>query len=48
VNHYLDLAEQELRRVSIISSQTLRFHKQLTNPAEVTREQLFERMLNIY
>ncbi len=48
VNQYLDLAEQELRRVSVISTQTLRFHRQLTNPMEVTCEELFESVLNIY
>ena len=48
VGQYLDLAEQELRRVSIISTQTLRFHKQLTNPIEVTCAELFESVLNMY
>jgi PAS domain S-box-containing protein len=32
---YLDTAEQELRRVALISSQTLRFHKQATHPTEL-------------
>ncbi len=29
---YLDVAERELRRVSVITSQTLRFHRQSTRP----------------
>lgn len=45
---YLDLAEVELQRVSVISNQTLRFHKQSTKPAAVSGEQLFESVLSIY
>jgi PAS domain S-box-containing protein len=48
VKQYLDLAEQELRRVSSISTQTLRFHKQLSNPVEVSCEELFTSVLNIF
>lgn len=48
VQHYLDLAERELRRVSIISNQTLRFHKQSTKPMPVATTDLFESVLSIY
>ena len=48
VQHYLELAERELRRVSAISSQTLRFHKQATNPTPVTCEELIESVLALY
>ncbi len=48
VREYLDLAERELRRVSVISNQTLRFYKQSTKPAAVTAEDLFESVLSIY
>lgn len=47
VNGYLDTAERELRRVSVISNQTLRFHKQSTAPTEVTCSELFESVLTI-
>jgi len=45
---YLDTAERELRRVSIITNQTLRFYKQNTSPREVRCEELFESVLSIY
>jgi PAS domain S-box-containing protein len=40
VHRYIQAAERELRRVSIISNQTLRFHKQSTNPKFVRSEEL--------
>jgi PAS domain S-box-containing protein len=46
--NYLETAERELRRVSVISSQTLRFHKQSTNPRSVTIAELLESVLSIY
>ena len=45
---YLDTAERELRRVAVISSQTLRFYKQSTNPKPVTCEELFEGAMLIF
>ena len=45
---YLDLAERELRRISVISWQTLRFHRQSTSPSLVTCEDLFESVLSVY
>ncbi len=48
IHGYLDTAERELRRVSVISSQTLRFHKQSSAPSEVTCSELFESVLSIY
>ncbi len=45
---YLDTAERELRRVSAITSQTLRFHRQATRPRAVTAEELFQDVLSIY
>jgi signal transduction histidine kinase len=48
IKEYLDLADQELRRIGAISSQTLRFHRQLTNPTEVRCETLFSSSLTIY
>ena len=48
IQQYLQTAEIELRRVSAIASQTLRFHKQSTSPQAITPEQLFESVLSIY
>ncbi len=48
VQHYLETAERELRRVSVISNQTLRFHRQSTSPTSVTCEALIETILTIY
>ena len=48
VQQYLDTAERELRRVSVISNQTLRFYRQSTNPTAVTCEQLFESTLAVF
>lgn len=45
---FLDLADQEIRRVSIIANQTLRFHKQATSPQAVTASDLFSTVLSIY
>lgn len=45
---YLDMADRELRRAAAITSQTLRFYKQSTNPIEVTSEDLMEGVLGIY
>jgi signal transduction histidine kinase len=45
---YLELAERELRRVSAISNQTLRFYRQSTNARPVTCEDLFESVLSIH
>jgi PAS domain S-box-containing protein len=47
-NSYLDLADQEIRRVSIIASQTLRFHKQASNPQAVAAADLFSTVMSIY
>ena len=48
VQTFLDLADQELRRVSIIANQTLRFHKQATKPQAVSGEDLYSTVLSIY
>ncbi len=44
---YLDVAERELRRVSVISNQTLRFHKQPSNPTAITWDDLVGSVLSI-
>ena len=48
VRSYLETAERELRRVAVITNQTLRFHKQATRPRLVNCEELFESVLSIH
>ena len=48
VQDFLDTAERELRRVSTITNQTLRFHKQSTNAKPVFCQDLIEGGLSIY
>ena len=48
IQEYLDTAERELRRVSVISSQTLRFYRQSTRPRAVSSDELFESVVSIY
>jgi signal transduction histidine kinase len=45
---HLASAEVELRRVSAIANQTLRFHRQSTNPMPVTSEGLIDATLPLY
>jgi PAS domain S-box-containing protein len=45
---YLELADQEIRRVSIIANQTLRFHKQASKPQAATSADLFSTVMSIY
>jgi PAS domain S-box-containing protein len=45
---FLDTADQEIRRVSIIANQTLRFHKQPSNPQAVSCRDLYSTVLSIY
>ena len=48
VQQWLDQAEIELRRVSIIANQTLRFHKQASKAMEITCLSLFTTTLSVY
>ena len=45
---FLDTADQEIRRVSIIANQTLRFHKQPSNPQAISCSELLSTVLSIY
>jgi signal transduction histidine kinase len=45
---YLSLAERELARVSQIAGQTLRFHRQSTNPTSITPEDLLDSVVALY
>ncbi len=48
IHQMLDTADAELRRVSIIANQTLRFHKQSALPKEITCDDLFSTVLSMY
>ncbi len=48
VQQYLEMGERELRRVSAITNQTLRFHRQSSSPQSVKLEELIESTLSIY
>jgi PAS domain S-box-containing protein len=48
IAEYITAAERELQRVSAITNQTLRFHKQSSRPTEVACEHLFAEVLSIY
>lgn len=45
---YIRTAEIELRRASAITSQTLRFHKQSSNPQEINLTELVRDVLSVY
>jgi signal transduction histidine kinase len=45
---FLDIAERELRRVSVISNQTLRFHRQSTKQIAIRSEEIIESVLSIH
>lgn len=48
VHEYLDTAERELRRVAVISTQALQFHRQATNPVPVRGSELIDSILTMY
>jgi PAS domain S-box-containing protein len=45
---YVTMADNEVRRISEITQQTLRFYRQPTQPSRVTAEELFDSVLNLY
>ena len=45
---FLETAEIELQRVSAIANQTLRFHRQSTNPVPITMAKLIDATLPLY
>ena len=45
---YLAAAQQELARVSNIATQTLRFHRQSTNPRETSLQELLESVITLF
>ncbi|MGO9640280.1 MAG: ATP-binding protein, partial [Candidatus Acidiferrales bacterium] len=45
---YVIMAESEVRRITEITQQTLRFYRQPTQPSRVTLEELLDSVLNLY
>jgi PAS domain S-box-containing protein len=45
---YVNMADNEVRRISEITQQTLRFYRQPSQPGRVTAEELFDSVLNLY
>ena len=45
---YVAMADNEVRRISEITQQTLRFYRQPTQPARVAADELFDSVLNLY
>ena len=48
IRDYLDTAERELRRVAVITNQTLSFNKQATDPTPTICHELMDNVLSIY
>jgi PAS domain S-box-containing protein len=48
IQHYVQTAEREIRRVSVIANQTLRFHKQSSSPQEISGEQLIDSVVSLF
>jgi len=48
VKAYAQMADQELRRVTQIATQTLRFHRQASGPSEVIMSQVLDSILLLY
>ena len=48
IHRMLTIADQELRRVAVITNQTLRFHKQSSLPQTITCLDLFSTVLTMY
>ena len=46
--NYVSIAEREVRRMSEITQQTLRFYRQSTLPARTTMEELLDSVLDMY
>lgn len=46
--NYVSIAEREVRRMSEITQQTLRFYRQSTLPARATMEELLDSVLDMY
>ena len=45
---FVQMADRELRRVSVIANQTLRFHRQSSNPQEINAKQLIGSIVSMF
>jgi PAS domain S-box-containing protein len=45
---FIHAADRELRRVTVIANQTLRFHKQSSSPQEISAEQLIDSVVPMF
>ncbi len=48
IQQHLEIADRELRRISLIASQTLRFYRQSTKPTAIQCDILVEDVLSLY
>jgi PAS domain S-box-containing protein len=48
IQNHLEVADRELRRISLIASQTLRFYRQSTRPQSIQCSSLIESVLTLY
>ena len=48
MRHYVELADRELKRVALITSQSLRFYKQSTRAQSIQASNLLESVLDMY
>lgn len=48
IKEFVRSAERELRRVSVIANQTLRFHRQSSSPQEITGQQLIDSVVSLF
>jgi signal transduction histidine kinase len=48
VGRLLDLADSELRRVAVITNQTLRFHRQASHPQDISDVDLVDSVLTMF
>jgi signal transduction histidine kinase len=48
ISELLDMADAELRRVAVITNQTLRFHRQASSPQEITSLELLSTVLTMF
>jgi PAS domain S-box-containing protein len=48
IKDFVQMAEQELRRVAAIANQTLRFHKQSSSPQAITAAQLVDSVVGMF
>ena len=48
IKTYVQTAERELRRVSVIANQTLRFYRQSSSPQEISGEKIIDSVISLF